>query len=126
MKIKKVLSAFIFSFLFSVNIISCTKSASGSGTPAPAGGSTSGVTININGMTYSPSTTNVKVGTKVTWTNNDGYSAHTATSDDGGTFNSGNINSGSSYSFTPTFAGTFPYHCLVHGVIMAGTLVVTN
>ena len=126
MKTKNSLSAFIFCSLFSISVISCTKSGSGSGTPALAGGSTSGVTININGMTYSPSTTNVKVGTKVTWTNSDGYSAHTATSDDGGTFNSGNIDSGSSYSFTPTVAGTFTYHCLIHGVVMAGTLLVTN
>ena len=111
-----------------MNIISCSKSSGGSttGIGGGGGGGTLGVTVNINGMSYSPSTTNVKVGTKITWTNNDGYSAHTATSDDGGTFSSGNINSGSSYSFTPTVAGTFPYHCLIHGVVMAGTLVVTN
>ena len=48
---------------------------------------------------------------------------HTATSDDGHTFDSGDLAPGSAYSFTFTKAGTFAYHCNVH-TFMHGTIKV--
>lgn len=81
-------------------------------------------TISMAGMAFSPSAVSVSKGTVVRWTNNDS-SPHTATSDDGTTFNSGNMSAGSSYSYTTNTTGTFPYHCLVHGTMMSGTLTVT-
>ena len=83
-----------------------------------------GNTITISGMTYSPSSKTVAKGTVVTWKNNDGNS-HTATSNDGTTFNTGDIAPGSSVTYTANTAGTFAYHCLIHGVTMNGTLIVT-
>ncbi len=79
----------------------------------------------MSGMAFSPSSVTVKVGTTVKWTNSDYYWAHTATSDDGATFNSGNLATGASYSYTPTTAGTFLYHCNVHAD-MKGTLKAPN
>ncbi len=82
-------------------------------------------------MSFSPSSVTVKVGTIIKWTNSDSYSLHTATSDDGGTFNSGNIafgdsyTPGCSYNYTTTKAGTYPYHCNIHAG-MKGTLIVTK
>ncbi len=121
------LSSFIILLLFIVSIYSCSKS-SGTTSTSTGGGAGGGLSINIdiNGMSYTPSTATVKVGTLIKWINSDIYSIHTATSNDGSTFNSGNLSAGSYYSFTPTVAGTFPYHCLIHGVAMSGTLVVTN
>lgn len=75
-------------------------------------------------MSFSPATKTVAKGTVVKWTNSDSY-AHTVTSDDGTTFDSDNIGGGSTYSYTANTAGTFHYHCKIHGVTMAGTLIVT-
>lgn len=72
--------------------------------------------------TYEPKVVTVKVGTKVTWTNT-GAVVHTVTADDDKTFDSGNMPSKASWSFTPNAAGTFAYHCRQHPW-MKGTLVV--
>ena len=132
MKNKNYLSGIVFFILFGLFLISCSKSGGNTANTAGTGGSTgygtpgaTVVSIDINGMTFSSSAVTVKVGTTVKWTNSDYYSAHTATSDDGTTFNSGNLATAASYSFTPTAAGTFLYHCNVH-TDMKGTLTVTN
>jgi plastocyanin len=65
----------------------------------------------------------VPVGTKVTWTNNDNI-PHTATSDTG-VWDSGTLNPGQSFSFQFTKAGTYPYHCTIHGAAsMSGVIQV--
>ena len=69
-----------------------------------------------------PPTTTVAKGTTVKWVNNDNMT-HTATSDDGTTFDSGNIAAGASYSVVASKAGTFTYHCNIHPT-MTATLVV--
>ena len=80
-------------------------------------------TVIIQSNSFTPGTLNVKVGDKVTWTNNDSY-AHTVVSDTGD-FDSGNMSSGQSFGFTFTKAGTFNYHCGVH-TFMTAQVVVTN
>jgi len=87
------------------------------------GGSTSN-SISLYNISYSPASTTVKLGTVVTWTNNDPIT-HTVTSNDGTTFNSGFLTPGSKFSYTTTVAGTINYHCMVHGLAMSGTLIVT-
>lgn len=132
MKIKFALSTFIFYLLLSVAVISCSKSSgTGGGTGTMGGGGGGGYggggltgDIGMSGSAFSPSSFTVKVGTAVKWMNNDNV-AHTVTSDDGTTFNSGSIAAGNSFSFTPTVAGTFPYHCNLHAG-MTATLTVTN
>ena len=79
--------------------------------------------IDISGFAFSPSTLTVKVGTTVTWTNKDSVD-HTITSDTN-VFDSGNMGSGDTFSYTFTTAGTFVYHCTVHPS-MIGTIIVTQ
>lgn len=118
----------IFFFTFIVLfIIGVNSGCSKSGTSAYGGGGgilPAANTVSIAGMAFAPTSLTVKVGTKVTWTNNDGY-AHTVTSNDGTSFDSGNLASGASFSYTPTKTGTFDYHCTIHSG-MAGTLIVTQ
>lgn len=105
----------------SVAFLSCSKSK----TAATGGGGNNNNpnSITIAGMAF-PATTTVKVGSTVTWTNNDAM-AHTVTSDDGVSFNSGSIDYGKSFSYTANTAGSFSYHCNFHANMKA-TLVVTQ
>ena len=106
---------------------SCSKSAMNNmyGT----GGGTNGTGVPganevvIQNMAFAPATITVNAGTTVTWTNKDAI-AHTVTSDNG-LFNSGNIGSNGTYSYTFSTAGSFPYHCSIH-TMMKGTVVVTT
>ena len=120
MKRKYILYVVTFCLLSMVTIISCSKSGSGS-SPVISGSSAVSIT---SGNLFSPLSITVKVGTAVTWTNSDPTSVHTVTSDNGTSFNSGNIAIGSTYTFTTTVTGTFPYHCTLHPS-MTGTLIVT-
>jgi len=79
--------------------------------------------VTIQGDVFSPSSLTVKVGDTITWTNNDNHD-HTVTSNTG-TFNSGNIANGSTFSFTFNTAGTYSYNCSIH-TSMTGTIVVTQ
>ena len=100
--------------------------------PTPSAPSSS---ITIVEYAFTPAADTVKAGTIVTWTNN-GTIAHTAT-DDGGTWDSGQISSpsggglygggsaGGSYTLTFSTPGTFTYHCANHPTQMKGTIVVT-
>ena len=68
--------------------------------------------INIQGYAFSPSSITINVGDTIVWTNYDSAS-HTVTSNDG-TFDSGSITNGNTFSFTFTNAGTFDYYCAPH------------
>jgi plastocyanin len=59
----------------------------------------------IKGFSYQPDVLKVKVGAKVTWTNDDAV-AHTVTADTN-SFASGNLQPGGSFSFTFTRPGTY-------------------
>jgi len=82
---------------------------------------------------FNPGTITVRVGQQVVWVNNDS-APHTTTSGScpGGTctptpgWDSGTLNSGQSFAFTFTTAGTFNYFCRIHGASMQGTVVVTQ
>ena len=100
----------------------CSKSSSYGSNPG-SGTTTGTTTINIQSMAFSPSNLSVTAGTTVKWTNNDGMT-HTVTSNDGASFDSGNLGAGSSFSHTFSAAGTFPYHCTIHSS-MTGTITVT-
>lgn len=82
-------------------------------------------TVGITSYQYSPKVLTVKVGTKVTWTNNDTV-AHTvtATGSNGGP-DSTLFGQNESYSFTFDKVGTYEYYCKPHPY-MKGTVVVTN
>jgi plastocyanin len=120
---KKIIVFVSSAVLFTLVNWFCSKSANTSsyGNTPPVVNSNA---VRIYNMAFSPSSLTVKTGTKVTWTNTDGY-AHTVTSDDGTTFSSGNVAGGTTFSFTPAVAGTYKYHCNIHSG-MTGTLVVTQ
>ena len=121
---KKIIVFVSSAVLFALVNWFCSKSANTStngNTPPPVVNPNA---VSIHNMSFSPSSLTVKAGTKVTWTNNDGY-AHTVTSDDGTTFSSGNVAGGTTFSFTPAVAGTYKYHCNIHSG-MTATLVVSQ
>ncbi|MCC6704164.1 MAG: cupredoxin family copper-binding protein [Thermomicrobiales bacterium] len=77
----------------------------------------------IEGFAFAPGTIEIKVGTTVTWTNNDS-APHTVTANDR-SFESGRLEQGQTFSFTFDTAGTFEYFCEYHPG-MTATVVVTE
>lgn len=77
------------------------------------------VDISINNFAFNPKQRNVKIGTTVTWTNDD-PAPHTVTFDD---FTSATLITGQTFSHTFTQAGTFNYHCSLHPS-MTGQIIV--
>jgi plastocyanin len=69
-----------------------------------------------------PFTISLATQTTVEWGNDDGIT-HTVTAD-GGTFSSGNLGAGATFSHTFAAPGTFPYHCALHPT-MVGTVIIT-
>ncbi len=90
-------------------------------TTAPAG-NPAAVDVPIQGFAFGQGELTVSVGTTVTWTNNDS-APHTVTADDG-SWGSGRLNKGDTFSFTFDQAGTYTYHCKYH-TAMAGVVTVT-
>jgi plastocyanin len=93
-------------------------SAGGAPREVPAGGSTPATIVDFG---FQPSPLTIRAGTTVTWTNT-GSAPHTATADDG-SFDSGTLSSGSTFSQPFTKAGTYAYHCKIHSS-MTGTVIV--
>jgi plastocyanin len=94
-------------------------------TPPPAGG------ISVTNNAFSPAEKTIPTGTTVTWAWNtcsggDVYGpetcvAHSVIFDDGTT--SASQEKGT-YTRTFSTAGSYPYHCAIHGTAMAGRIVV--
>ena len=83
-------------------------------TPALAAApSPSGPMVKIDNFTFGPAAITVKVGTTVTWTNNDDI-PHTVVSTDHATFKSKVLDTDQSFSFTFTEIGEYPYFCSLH------------
>jgi plastocyanin len=91
---------------------SATKSVKATHTP-PAPGSAAAApaanAVNINNAKYRPKNMSVKVGTTVTWKNDDSV-PQSVTSDAPGLFDSGPLQPGATFQYTFAQAGTFPYH----------------
>jgi plastocyanin len=75
--------------------------------------------VDITGKGFQPGRLTIKAGDSVTWTNSDSRD-HTVSS---GSFASGNIKPGGSFSFRFPKAGTYSYSCSLHPR-MKGTIVV--
>ncbi|MEW6441228.1 MAG: plastocyanin/azurin family copper-binding protein [bacterium] len=87
-------------------------------------------TVNMQDFTFDPVDVQISVGDTVQWVNN-GPSAHTSTSGTNctadGTWDSGLLNMGQTFSQTFDTAGTFPYFCIPHCALgMTGTVTVTQ
>jgi plastocyanin len=82
-----------------------------------------GAAVSIVDFAFDPAAVEIPVGATVTWTNT-GAATHTATASDG-TFDSGELAPGASFSHTFAAAGTFPYICQIHPQ-MTGTVTVVE
>lgn len=89
--------------------------------PAAATSNAAAMTVQIKSFAFNPGTVNIAVGTKVTWTNDDSV-AHTVTANDG-SFDSGQLQPGSSFSHTFSKASTIAYHCNNHPNMTATIIV---
>jgi plastocyanin len=92
----------------------------------PATAATVKVTVGGADLVFTPQTVSLQAGDTVTWTNAGG--GHNVMADDG-SFSNAVSSSGWSFSHTFAAAGTFGYHCAVHGSPgsgMFGTVVVAD
>jgi plastocyanin len=93
--------------------------------PAAPSGSTptapSSASVSIPGRSFSPASVTIAAGGTVRWTNSD-RDSHTVTADSG-SFDSGILAAGGTFSHTFSAAGTFAYHCEIHPD-MRGTVTV--
>ncbi len=106
----------------------------GPASPPPSGGSggapggSTSTEISVQNNAFSPVTTTVAPGSTITWTWNsctgDGYGGtscvdHSIVFEDGGPSGSG-IQSAGSFSKTFAAAGSYGYHCSIHGTATSG------
>ncbi len=101
-----------------------TSTPAASSTTGAASSSGGGVAIKMQNIAFDPKATTVKVGQKVTWTNDDSTN-HNVTAQSGASFKSNDFGNGQTFSFTPTKAGTIQYVCTIHPG-MTATLTVTG
>jgi len=118
----------IAALLVVLALAACGSSSSGASTPAAASaaapsaeasagasaaaGGGGGDAVTIQNFAFGPASISVAAGSTVTWTNSDS-TAHTVTADDG-SFDSGSLAAGATFSQTFDTAGTFAYHCKIH------------
>ena len=95
-----------------------SQSASSPSRSTPSGGAHS---VAIDNFKFMPGSLTASRGARITVSNQDS-TAHTMTADDGSSFDTGDIDPGSSATVTLSKAGTFAYHCSIHP-FMHGTLV---
>jgi len=79
--------------------------------------------VQMRGLAYPDGVRTVAVGTKVTWTNDDG-AVHTVTAADH-SFDSGKKSQGQTFSHTFTSIGQYTYTCTIHP-FMKGTITVVQ
>lgn len=88
---------------------------------APALAPAKKVSVAISGFSFQPNSITISVGDTITWTNNDS-APHTVTAD-GGSFGSGAMPLGGTFSHTFTTPGTFSYNCSFHGSMHGAVIV---
>ncbi len=94
--------------LLTVALAGCAGGAETTAQPAAAAGKT----VDMKDIKFSTATLKVTAGTKVTWKNSDAM-VHTVTADDG-SFDSGDMAPGATWSHTFDTPGTYTYHCTPH------------
>jgi amicyanin len=90
---------------------------------APVGPAVAADQVSITNFAFAPAAITVKVGTTVTWTNND-EEPHTVFSGAGGIKSPVLASHQNTFSFTFSKPGTFDYNCTIHP-FMHGTVTVT-
>jgi plastocyanin len=97
----------------SSNSGSTSSGSSSSASTGAASSSGGGVAIKMQNIAFDPKAVTVKVGQKVTWTNDDSTD-HNVTADSGADFKSDNFGKDGTFEFTPDKAGTIKYECTIH------------
>jgi plastocyanin len=124
---RRILVALCAVLALTLGVAACGGDDSGGGgstSTSAAATSGGGVTIKMQNIQFAPKDTTVKVGQKVTWTNDDSTD-HNVTADSGADFKSKDFGKGSTFEFTADKAGTIKYQCTLHPG-MTGTLNVTG
>lgn len=94
----------------SSNKTSSSGTTTAKSTKAASSSSSGNVTdISIKGGKFRPKNVTIKVGTTLTWTNND-TTTESVTSDTPGLFDSGQLAANATWKYTFSKTGTFPYH----------------
>jgi plastocyanin len=129
-------------FIAAAGLASCSADAETPATaPTPTASAPAGPVINLSSLMFHPSTTTVKMGTTITWRNDEPIT-HTVTSgrfegvdkttglrssqDPDGTFNAKLAGKGKTFSFTFTKPGTYTYYCDIHQGMNATITVVAD
>ena len=122
----------------SVSVAGCYKGGQDTDVPPSQGDTCETHTVTLQGIAFNPASLTIKPCDTVRWQHADGGIPHTVTSgshgagDAGSLFDSagpsGNdrLRNGDTFSHTFSSAGSFPYHCRVHGAGMTGTITVSN
>jgi len=113
-------------------LLACGGGGSDSTGPGTTGGTTgrtggnpvATTAVSMKNTAFTPEAIKVASGAVVTWTNNDGFQ-HNVVFDNNAANPSGPVNAGEAKALTmPTAAGTYPYHCSIHGTVMSGSVQV--
>jgi plastocyanin len=126
-------------FITAGALAGCSAQAVTPGTPSAKASSPAGPVIDLSSLMFHPSSTTVKVGTTITWRNNEAIT-HTVTSGRfvdvdkttglrasqkaDGAFNAELAGKGKTFSFTFTKPGTYTYYCDIHHGMNATITVV--
>ena len=118
----KTIATFALAAIAAVTIGRYAASADSTTTTAAATPAATPMLVTIKDFAFNPSTLSVPVGGSVTFKNLD-TASHTA-SDAAGTWDSGNLDTGQSWTYKFAKAGTYKiickYHPSMHGVIVVG------
>ncbi len=79
-------------------------------------------TVVIQNFRFKPANITIKRGTKVRWINKDG-TQHTATANNGRSFDSGRLGKGQKYSHIFKSTGKKRYYCKIHPHMRGGVVV---
>jgi len=85
----------------------------GTSTQSEAQESNDIVSVSMKDIKFVPQEATVKVGQKITWTNDEPV-PHNVTAEQGADFKSDTMNEGDTFEYTPTKAGTIDYVCTIH------------
>jgi plastocyanin len=108
-------------FVTAIAVLSFVGLRAAAGESATEATASGGTTVGIVDFSFRPTPLTVSAGTKVTFSNRSGIT-HTATANGGG-FDTGRIEPGTTASVTFKRPGTYSFHCSIHP-FMHGKIVV--
>ncbi len=124
MKSKRLLLCLLSVFVFSLPALIGGSNTARAADPTPTATPIQEIRVDIKDLVFSPSTINIPVNSRVTWTSSD-VEAHTVTATSpAGAFDSGIFNQNQSFSMVFDKLGTYDYTCTLHP-FMKGKVIVS-